>query len=80
MAKALSELGYRATLKQSDLRKGEVIEATNCVYHAVAKKHPELCQFDTQFIRSATRLDVRLESCIARVGSVCRFCITSRKP
>jgi DeoR family suf operon transcriptional repressor len=75
VAKALSELGYRATLKQSDLRKGAVIEATNCVYHAVAKKHPELCQFDTQFIRSATRMEVRLESCIARGGSVCRFCI-----
>lgn len=78
VAKALSELGYRATLKQSDLRKGAVIEATNCVYHAVAKKHPELCQFDTQFIRSATKMDVRLESCIARGGTVCRFCI--RKP
>ena len=45
---ALNELGYRASLKQSDLRKGAVIEATNCVYHAVAKKHPELCQFETQ--------------------------------
>lgn len=75
---ALNELGYRAALKQSDLRKGGVIEATNCVYHSVAKRHPELCQFDVRFMKSATGLDVKLESCIARGASVCRFCL--RKP
>ncbi|WP_374077579.1 helix-turn-helix transcriptional regulator [Bdellovibrio bacteriovorus] len=76
LTKTLNELGYRATLKQSDLRKGAVIEATNCVYHSVAKQHPELCQFDIRFIRNATGLNnVKLESCIARGGSVCRFCI-----
>lgn len=73
---ALSELGYRAVLKQSDLRKGAVIEATNCVYHSVAKNHPELCRFDIKFIEHATGgMKVSLESCIAKGGSVCRFCI-----
>jgi predicted ArsR family transcriptional regulator len=73
---AMNELGYRSTLKQSDLRKGAVIEATNCVYHTVAKEHPSLCTFDTKFIENATGgMDVKLESCIARGGSVCRFCI-----
>lgn len=73
---ALNELGFRANLKQSDLRKGAVVEATNCVYHSVAKAHPELCQFDLEFIRNATGgMNVKLESCIARGGTVCRFCI-----
>ncbi len=76
IAKALNELGYRAALKQSDLRKGAIIEATNCVYHTVAKDHPELCRFDTKFIEQATGgMNVRLESCIARGGASCRFCI-----
>lgn len=76
ITKALNELGYRATLKQSDLRKGAVIEATNCVYHSIAKTHPSLCKFDTQFIENATGgLNVKLESCIARGGTVCKFCI-----
>jgi predicted ArsR family transcriptional regulator len=76
LTKVLNELGYRAFLRQSDLRKGAVIEATNCVYHSVAKAHPELCRFDIQFIEKATGgLNVKLESCIARGGSVCRFCI-----
>lgn len=71
----LNELGYRSYLKQSDLRKGAVIEATNCVYHSVAKTHPELCQFDTKLIQNLSGLNVKLEACIARGGSVCRFCI-----
>jgi predicted ArsR family transcriptional regulator len=76
---AMNELGYRAFLRQSDLRKGAVLEATNCVYHSVAKQHPALCQFDTRFLESATRLNVRLESCIARGDSVCRFCLSKPK-
>jgi predicted ArsR family transcriptional regulator len=79
ITKALNELGYRATLRQSDLRKGAVIEATNCVYHSVAKNNPALCRFDTKFIESASGgMDVKLESCIARGGSICRFCIRKR--
>ena len=76
---ALNDLGYRTSIKQRDLRKGAVIEATNCVYHSVAKKHPELCRFDTEFIKQASGgMDVKLESCIARGGSVCRFCIRNK--
>ncbi|MGZ3722337.1 MAG: helix-turn-helix transcriptional regulator [Bdellovibrionales bacterium] len=79
LTKVLNELGYRASLKQSDLRKGAVIEATNCVYHSVAKAHPELCRFDVQFMQNAMGgMNVKLESCIARGGTVCRFCV--RKP
>lgn len=74
----LNELGYRASLKQSDLRKGAIIEATNCVYHAVAKEHPELCRFDVRFIENTSGMDVRLESCIARGGAVCRFCLRKK--
>lgn len=79
VTETLNELGYRASLKQSDLRKGAIIEATNCVYHSVAQKHPSLCRFDVKFIENATNgMDVKLESCIARGGSVCRFCIKKK--
>lgn len=73
---SLNELGYRSRLKQSDLRKGAIIEATNCVYHSVAQKHPSLCRFDVKLIENITGgMRVKLESCIARGDSVCRFCI-----
>lgn len=76
--KALNELGYRSYIKQSDVRKGAILEANNCVYHSVAKQHPELCQFDIQFLESATGMKVKLETCIARGGTTCRFCISAK--
>ena len=74
----LNDLGYRAVLKQGEASKGAIIEAVNCVYHSVAKVHPELCQFDVSLIESASGMNVHLDSCIARGGSVCRFCITKK--
>lgn len=76
ISELLTQLGYRASIKQSDLRKGAVLEATNCVYHSVAQKHPELCRFDTRLIENLSGLDVELTECIAKGGSVCRFCLT----
>lgn len=76
----MNELGYRTVLKQSDVRKGAVIEATNCVYHSVAKNHPELCGFDIKFLESASGMSVKLETCIARGDSVCRFCLKNKTP
>ena len=71
----LNELGYRSRLNQSDSRKGVVIEASNCVYHSVAKKHPQLCQFDVSLIEKMSGKKARLETCIAKGDAVCRFCL-----
>lgn len=78
ITKTLNDLGYRATLRQSDVRKGVVIEASNCVYHSVAKEHPELCAFDIRFIEKTSGMNVKLESCIARGDSICRFCLRKK--
>lgn len=78
LSKALNELGYRARIKQSDLRKGAIIEATNCVYHSVAKDHPELCKFDISFIEKSTNTNVTMVSCIAKGGATCKFCLTKK--
>ncbi|MGE3682808.1 MAG: helix-turn-helix transcriptional regulator [Bdellovibrionales bacterium] len=74
----LNELGYRAFLKESDPYKEAVIEAVNCVYHSVAKENPSLCGFDIRLLENASGMDVKLETCIARGGSVCRFCIRKK--
>lgn len=76
----MNELGYRSTLKQSDLRKGAILEATNCVYHSVAKTYPTLCNFDIRFLENATGgMQVELQECIAKGGQVCRFCIKRKE-
>jgi predicted ArsR family transcriptional regulator len=78
ITQTLNELGYRAVLKQSDVRKGAVLEATHCVYHSVAKQHPALCGFDISFLENASGMSVQMESCIAKGGSTCRFCLKKK--
>lgn len=72
----MNELGYRAVLKPGGASGEAAIEAVNCVYHSVAKVHPELCQFDVSLIERVSGMGVRLETCIARGGAVCRFCVS----
>jgi DeoR family suf operon transcriptional repressor len=75
IVKTMNELGYRAQLKETDTAIGAIIEATNCVYHTVAQKNPELCQFDISLLKRTSKLKVKLETCIARGGATCRFCL-----
>ena len=75
----MNELGYRAALKPGAPGKDPVIEAVNCVYHSVAKEHPELCQFDVSLIERLAGMDAKLETCIARGGTSCRFCLSKRE-
>ncbi len=70
IVKVMNDLGYRAQLKETNTKKGAIIEATNCVYHSVAKQNPSLCKFDIAFLEKTSALSVKLESCIARTGFV----------
>jgi predicted ArsR family transcriptional regulator len=78
ITKTLNDLGYRAVLKQSDIRKGAILEATHCVYHSVAKQHSALCGFDISFLENASGMNVQMESCIAKGDSACRFCLKKK--
>jgi predicted ArsR family transcriptional regulator len=78
LTELMNELGYRAALAPGGPGRAPVIEAVNCVYHSVAKEHPELCQFDVSLLEEVSGLEVKLESCIARGGPTCRFCL--KKP
>lgn len=74
----LNELGYQVELRKNARQQKVIIEAFNCVYHSVAKKHTELCQFDLQLIKKSSQMVPVLESCIAKGGLSCRFCLTKK--
>ena len=74
----MNELGYQARIASPLKNNKATLEAFNCVYHKVAQAHPGLCQFDIRLIQNATHMNVKLESCIARGGSSCRFCLNSK--
>lgn len=76
LADQLDALGYEAKAVRRD---GETqIEAYNCVFHALAKAHPDVCRFDLAFMESATGRPVQHLECLVRGGSACRFRLGTR--
>lgn len=77
LAEQLDALGYEAQAVQRD---GETqIEAYNCVFHALARAHPDVCRFDLAFMEAATGHPVQHMECLLRGGQACRFRLTREK-
>lgn len=73
-AALMSELGYEASVTKPAGRSSlPIIEACNCVYHALATDHPEVCEFDRELLRRLTGLSVEQNECMVRGGKCCRF-------
>jgi predicted ArsR family transcriptional regulator len=71
LAQQLDALGYEA---QAIRRDGEMqVEAYNCVFHELARKHPEVCRFDIAFMEAASGRQVQHLECLVRGGEACRF-------
>jgi len=76
LADQLDALGYEA---QAVKRDGEMqVEAYNCVFHALAKAHPDICRFDLAFMETATGRSVHHLECLLRGGHACRFRLGTR--
>lgn len=78
LAGQLDALGYEALAVRRD---GETqVEAYNCVFHALAKAHPDVCRFDLAFMESATGRPIQHMECLLRGGHACRFRIGRHEP
>jgi predicted ArsR family transcriptional regulator len=64
----MNELGYHARQTGPDQ-----ISATNCVYHALAQEHPQICAFDVALLQRLTGAEVAHERCILRGSADCCF-------
>jgi predicted ArsR family transcriptional regulator len=80
----MNELGYEARVLPPGSGELPMISAQNCVYHKLAEKHPEVCQFDLALLEGLLEnQDATQEECIVRGGSSCRFSFhssSSQKP
>lgn len=75
LASQLEALGYEAQTARHD---GELqVEAFNCVFHALARAHPEICQFDLAFMEAASGRPIEHLECLVRGGRACRFRIAT---
>lgn len=72
LSAVMEDLGYNAR-NTSVPGKPPVIEADNCVFHALAMKNPDICRFDLAMMGAFTDSKVEHMECMARGGNVCRF-------
>ncbi|CAG9934063.1 helix-turn-helix transcriptional regulator [Candidatus Nitrotoga arctica] len=72
LSEVMEQLGYntRSFAVNSDAL---TIEADNCIFHNLAMKNPEICQFDLALLSTFTDSTVNHEECMAKGGNVCRF-------
>ncbi|RFC34881.1 MAG: transcriptional regulator [Candidatus Nitrotoga sp. SPKER] len=72
LSEVMEELGYstRSFAVNSDAL---TIEADNCIFHNLAMKNPEICQFDLALLSTFTDSTVNHEECMATDGKICRF-------
>jgi predicted ArsR family transcriptional regulator len=78
----MNDLAYQAetTLTGKEVKGSPpVIQASNCVFHSLAVKYPEICHFDVALLTELTGSDVSHEKCILRGSDTCRFRFSERK-
>jgi predicted ArsR family transcriptional regulator len=71
LAELMEQLGYSTS--GTSVLDPTVISADNCVFHDLAHKNPEVCQFDLALMSTFTDSRVDHQECMARGGGVCRF-------
>ena len=71
LAEQLDTLGYEAQVVEAD---GHTeVEAWNCVFHSLARSHPDVCRFDLAFMGAATGRSVQRTQCMLHGSPACRF-------
>jgi predicted ArsR family transcriptional regulator len=73
LATAMHELGYEASSTATTGRQLPMIEASNCVFHHLATRFPEVCHFDLALLSTFVGRPVEHDQCIVRGGHLCRF-------
>lgn len=85
LARIMSELGYHASAEGAKAAEageaGELpaIEARNCIWHDLARRHAEVCELDVALMETLLDADVEHSECMMRGGGACRFRVHPRK-
>lgn len=69
----MQDMGYEASILEQSDSEHPVINACNCVYHDLAQKYPEVCQFDQAMLSVLSDSNVEMTECMAKGGCACRF-------
>ena len=69
LAGIMRELGYQSGSIDPAKERWPAIEATNCVFHNLAKCYPEVCHFDLAMMSEVVGCDVIHDECMVRAVS-----------
>lgn len=78
LARRLDSLGYEAVPARQAAENEWQVEAFNCVFHALAKQNPQVCQFDLAYLEAVSGRKVSLTACMLHGHHVCRFRIKTK--
>lgn len=78
LAEIMEQLGYDTSTSDAE-GEAPVVEADNCVFHNLAMKDPEICEFDLALLSAFTDSEVDHQECMAKGGNVCRFRFTPKR-
>ena len=78
LLKVMDGLGFDARNMTDSGSNERTIEACNCIYHDLAQKHEEICEFDKTLMSSLLNKDIEHVECMAKGGAVCRFKIINK--
>jgi len=73
LVKLMNELGFHAKVMEESASGRETIQAINCIYHDLAQKNEEICEFDRALITTLLGKEINQAECMAKGGSVCSF-------
>ncbi|MGJ0515431.1 MAG: helix-turn-helix transcriptional regulator [Methylomicrobium sp.] len=72
LIRTMNQLGFKARLNAANGDQPS-IEAFNCIYHDLAQKFQEVCEFDRALITALLDRDIDHLECMAKGGGVCKF-------
>lgn len=73
LLKVMDSLGFETKLITESGSNERMIDACNCIYHDLAQKHEEICEFDRALISSLLNKEIEQLECMAKGGCICRF-------
>ena len=78
LLKVMDGLGFNVKNMTDSGSTEQTIEACNCIYHDLAQKHEEICEFDRTLMSTLLDKDIDHVECMAKGGAVCRFKIINK--
>ncbi len=73
LALIMKDLGFQVKVSLDPETERSNIQASNCIYHDLAQKHHEICEFDLALMSSLLEKDVEQLSCMAKGDCNCSF-------